>query len=113
MVQASYVGKSACAVVTRNSTLGCILQGAQVGTWSVSLWQICLSVVDLCQRQGLFQRVSALHHVAKVLERCVTQCFRISRISATVFSESVCELEISVQVVFSASHLVSLDFRMM
>ena len=69
--------------------------------------------LDLCQRQGLFQRVSALHHVAKVLERCVTQCFRISRISATVFSESVCELEISVQVVFSASHLVSLDFRMM
>lgn len=42
VVQASYyVSEFACAIVTRNSTLGCTLQGAQVGTWLVSLWLLC------------------------------------------------------------------------
>ena len=49
----------------------------------------------------------------KYWSECVTHCFRISRISAITFSESVCELERSAQVVFSASHLVNLDFQIM
>ena len=47
----------------------------------------------------------------KYWSECVIHCVWISRISAMTFSESVCELERSAHVVFSASHLINLDFQ--